>query len=259
VIAEAKLLVAGGVRELVLLGQNVNAYRGDDAGGKTWSLARLCEALSGIEGLARIRYMTSHPRDMGDDLIAAHRDNEKLMPFLHLPVQSGSDTVLAAMNRQHRADDYLRLIERIRTARPDIALSSDFIVGFPGETDADFEATMALVRTVRYAQTFSFKYSKRPGTPAAAAMKQISESVKSERLQALQTLLLEQQDAFNDAQIGQTLDILFEKPGREDGQLVGRSPWLHPVHAQVGAARIGAIAKVRIERRTANSLKGILV
>jgi tRNA-2-methylthio-N6-dimethylallyladenosine synthase len=259
VIAEARLLVAGGVRELVLLGQNVNAYRGDGADGKAWSLARLCEELAQIDGLARIRYTTSHPRDMADDLIAAHRDNEKLMPFLHLPVQSGSDTILAAMNRQHRADDYLRLIERIRAARPDIALSSDFIVGFPGETDADFEATMALVRRVRYAQTFSFKYSKRPGTPAAAALKQISESVKSERLQALQALLLEQQDEFNDAQIGRTLDILFEKPGREDGQLVGRSPWLHPVHAQAGTAGIGTIAKVRIERRTANSLKGILV
>ena len=259
VIEEAKLLVAGGVRELVLLGQNVNAYRGGGANGKVWSLARLCEALAGIDGLARIRYTTSHPRDMGDDLIAAHRDNEKLMPFLHLPVQSGSDAILAAMNRQHKTEDYLRLIERIRAARPDIALSSDFIVGFPGETDADFEATMTLVRTVRYAQTFSFKYSKRPGTPAAAALKQISESVKSERLQALQQLLLKQQDDFNDAQVGQTLDVLFEKPGREDGQLVGRSPWLHPVHAQAETARIGSVAKVRVERRTANSLKGVLI
>src|SRR5690606_26487610 len=158
-------------------------------------LAALCEALARIEGLARIRYTTSHPRDMGDDLIAAHRDNEKLMPFLHLPVQSGSDAILTAMNRQHRAEDYLRLIARIRAARPDIALSSDFILGFPGETDADFEATMARVREVTFAQTFSFRYSKRPGTPAAAALKQISESVKDARLQALQKLLLEQQDA----------------------------------------------------------------
>jgi tRNA-2-methylthio-N6-dimethylallyladenosine synthase len=258
VIAEAKALVAGGVRELVLLGQNVNAYRGSAKDAKTWSLAKLCEALAGIEGLARIRYTTSHPRDMGDDLIAAHRDNDKLMPFLHLPVQSGSDTILAAMNRQHRAEDYLHLIERIRAARPDIALSSDFIVGFPGETDADFEATMALVRNVRYAQTFSFKYSKRPGTPAAAALKQISEKVKDERLQALQKLLLQQQDEFNDAAIGKTMEVLFEKPGREAGQLVGRSPYLHPVHAQTDAARIGSVAQVRIERRTANSLKGVL-
>ncbi len=258
VLAEARMLVEGGVRELVLLGQNVNAYRGDAADGKSWSLARLCEALAQIEGLARIRYTTSHPRDMADDLIAAHRDNDKLMPFLHLPVQSGSDTVLAAMNRQHKAGDYLRLIDRIRAARPDIALSSDFIVGFPGETDADFEATLELVRKVKYAQTFSFKYSKRPGTPAAAAMKQVSESVKSERLQALQKLLLEQQDDFNDAQIGRTLDVLFEKPGREDGQLVGRSPYLHPIHAQAPATMIGQIARVRVEMRTSNSLKGVL-
>ena len=259
VLAEANMLVAGGVRELVLLGQNVNAYRGDAADGKTWSLAKLCEALGGIEGLARIRYTTIHPRDMADDLIAAHRDNDKLMPFLHLPVQSGSDTILAAMNRQHKAEDYLRLIERIRAARPDIALSSDFIVGFPGETDADFEATLELVRSVRYAHTFSFKYSKRPGTPAAAALKQISEGVKSERLQALLALLLQQQDEFNDAQIGSTLDVLFEKPGREDGQLVGRSPYLHPIHAQAPATMIGQIAKVRVDARTANSLRGALV
>jgi tRNA-2-methylthio-N6-dimethylallyladenosine synthase len=259
VLAEAEALVAAGARELVLLGQNVNAYRGNAADGKTWSLARLCEALAKIEGLARIRYTTSHPRDMSDDLIAAHRDNDKLMPFLHLPVQSGSDTVLAAMNRQHRREDYLRLIARIRESRPDIALSSDFIVGFPGETDADFEATMELVRTVKFAQTFSFKYSKRPGTPAAAALKQVSEKVKDERLQALQKLLLRQQDDFNDAQIGGTLEVLFEKPGREPGQLVGRSPYLNPVHAQADASMIGRVAKVRIERRTANSLKGVLI
>jgi tRNA-2-methylthio-N6-dimethylallyladenosine synthase len=259
VLAEARALVAAGARELVLLGQNVNAYRGNADGGKTWSLAKLCGRLAEIEGLARIRYTTSHPRDMADDLIAAHRDNDKLMPFLHLPVQSGSDTVLAAMNRQHKAEDYLRLIERVRAARSDIALSSDFIVGFPGESDADFEATMALVRRVGFAQTFSFKYSRRPGTPAAAAMKQISETVKDERLQALQKLLLEQQDDFNDAQIGRTLDVLFEKPGREEGQLVGRSPYLHPVHAQADRAMIGRIAKVRVDVRTANSLKGALV
>jgi tRNA-2-methylthio-N6-dimethylallyladenosine synthase len=259
VLAEAKAMVAGGVRELVLLGQNVNAYRGADADGKSWSLAGLCAALAQISDLKRIRYMTSHPRDMGDDLIAAHRDNDKLMPFLHLPVQSGSDNVLAAMNRQHRADDYLRLIARVREARPDIALSSDFIVGFPGESDADFEATLELVRNVRFAQTFSFKYSKRPGTPAAAALKQISEKVKDERLQALQALLLEQQDQFNNAQVGKTLDVLFEKPGREPGQCVGRSPWLHPVHVQGDASLIGTVAKVQVKARTANSLRGELV
>jgi tRNA-2-methylthio-N6-dimethylallyladenosine synthase len=257
VIAEARALVAGGVREIVLLGQNVNAYRGEGADEKTWSLARLCAALAEIKSLARIRYTTSHPRDMGDDLIAAHRDNEKLMPFLHLPVQSGSDTVLVAMNRQHRAEDYLRLIERIRAARPDIALSSDFIVGHPGESDADFEATLALVRGIGFAQTFSFKYSKRPGTPAAAAMKQVSEKVKDERLQALQKLLLEQQNAFNDAAIGRTMDVLFEKLGREQGQFVGRSPWLHPVHVE-GEDLIGKILPVTIIARTANSLKGLL-
>jgi tRNA-2-methylthio-N6-dimethylallyladenosine synthase len=258
VIAEAKALVAGGVREIVLLGQNVNAYRGEGAEGEAWSLARLCAALAEIEGLSRIRYTTSHPRDMEDDLIAAHRDNEKLMPFLHLPVQSGSDTVLAAMNRQHRAGDYLRLVERIRAARPDIALSSDFIVGYPGESDADFEATLELVRMVRFAQTFSFKYSKRPGTPAAAAPKQVSEAVKDQRLQALQKLLMQQQDEFNDAQIGRTLDVLFEKPGRGPGQFVGRSPWLHPVHAQ-GENLVGRVLPVKILARTANSLKGTLV
>ncbi len=257
VIAEAKALVAGGVREIVLLGQNVNAYRGEGADAKPWSLARLCDALAQIEGLARIRYTTSHPRDMGDDLIAAHRGNEKLMPFLHLPVQSGSDAVLAAMNRQHKAEDYLRIIARVRAARPDIALSSDFIVGYPGESDADFEATMALARQVKFAQTFSFKYSRRPGTPAAAAPKQVSEQVKDERLQALQKLLLAQQDEFNDAAIGGTMNVLFEKPGRGVGQFVGRSPWLHPVHAE-GEDLIGRILPVRIIARTSNSLKGIL-
>ena len=195
---------------------------------------------------------------MTDDLIAAHRDNAKLMPFLHLPVQSGSDAVLAAMNRQHKAEDYLRTTADVRAARPDIALSSDFIVGFPGESDTDFEATMDLVRQVKFAQTFSFKYSKRPGTPAAAALKQISEKVKDERLQALQKLLQQQQDAFNDAAISKTMAVLFEKPGRGPGQFVGRSPWLHPVHAE-GEDLIGKILPVKIIARTSNSLKGTLV
>ena len=258
VLAEARALAANGTREIVLLGQNVNAYCGVDAAGRSWSLARLCDALAKIEGIARIRYTTSHPRDMGDDLIAAHGDNEKLMPYLHLPVQSGSDAMLDAMNRQHTAETYLRLVERIRAARPDIALTSDFIVGFPGESDADFEATMQLVRQVKYAGAFSFKYSKRPGTPAAAAKKQISEKVKTERLDALQKLLLQQQDDFNDAQIGHVLPVLFEKPGRNPGQVVGRTPYLQPVHADGDMALIGGIADVRIGARTVNSLKGVL-
>ena len=258
ILAEAKNLADKGAREIVLLGQNVNAYNGTDEHGNVWSLARLIEAIAGIDQVARIRYMTSHPRDMGDDLIAAHGKIEKLMPFLHLPVQSGADSVLAAMNRQHTADDYLRLIERVRSSRPDIALSSDFIVGFPGESDEDFEATMRLVREVRFAQCFSFKYSPRPGTPAAAAKKQISESVKTERLDALQKLLLSQQDDANLAVIGKTLPVLFEKRGREKDQFVGRTPYLQPVHVKGVGDLIGKIRDVRIEALTANSLKGSL-
>jgi tRNA-2-methylthio-N6-dimethylallyladenosine synthase len=259
IIAEARSLSARGAREIVLLGQNVNAYRGQDANGKTWSLARLIEAVAEIDDVLRIRYTTSHPRDMGDDLIAAHGDIEKLMPFLHLPVQSGSDSVLAAMNRQHTADEYRALIARVRAVRPDIAFSSDFIVGFPGESDADFEATLQLVRDIEYAQCFSFKYSSRPGTPAAAAKKQIAEAVKSARLDVLQKLLMSQQDAANKAIIGKTLDVLFEKPGRGVGQIVGRTPHLNPVHVEAPASLIGKIRAVKIEALTANSVKGRLV
>ncbi len=259
ILAEARSLSARGAREIVLLGQNVNAYRGIDAQGESWSLARLIEAVAGIDEVLRIRYMTSHPRDMDEDLIEAHGRIEKLMPFLHLPVQSGSDSVLAAMNRQHGADDYRRLIARIRERRPDMAFSSDFIVGFPGETDADFEATLQLVRDVNFAQCFSFKYSPRPGTPAAAAKKQIAESVKAARLDVLQKLLLSQQDAANLAAIGKTADVLFEKPGRGIGQIVGRTPHLQPVHVQAPASLIGSIRAVRIEALTANSLKGVLI
>jgi tRNA-2-methylthio-N6-dimethylallyladenosine synthase len=259
IIAEARSLSTRGAREIILLGQNVNAYRGTDAHGKSWSLARLIEAIAGIDDILRIRYMTSHPRDMGDDLIQAHGDIEKLMPFLHLPVQSGSDSVLTAMNRQHTADEYRALIARIRESRPDIVFSSDFIVGYPGETDADFEATLQLVRDIEYAQCFSFKYSPRPGTPAAAAKKQISETVKSARLDSLQKLLLSQQDASNKATIGKTLDVLFEKPGREATQIVGRTPHLNPVHVLGPADLIGKVRAVRIEALTANSLKGRLV
>jgi tRNA-2-methylthio-N6-dimethylallyladenosine synthase len=229
-----------------------------DEPGEDWSLARLIAALADIKDVLRIRYTTSHPRDMADDLIAAHGDVEKLMPFLHLPVQSGSDSILTAMNRQHTADDYLRLIARLREARPDIGFSSDFIVGFPGESDADFEKTMELVRSVKFAQCFSFKYSPRPGTPAAAAKKLVAETIKTERLLALQALLLQQQDDANRATIGKTMPVLFEKPGRNLGQLVGRTPWLQPVHVQAPQHRIGRIGDVTISSLTANSLHGAL-
>jgi tRNA-2-methylthio-N6-dimethylallyladenosine synthase len=259
ILAEARALSARGAREIVLLGQNVNAYRGTDVQGESWSLARLIDALAEIDDVLRIRYMTSHPRDMGDDLIEAHGRIKKLMPFLHLPVQSGSDTVLKAMNRQHGADDYRRLIARIRQARPDMAFSSDFIVGFPGETDEAFETTLQLVRDIEYAQCFSFKYSARPGTPAAAAKKQIAEGVKAERLDRLQKLLLTQQDAANLAVIGKTLDVLFEKLGRNPGQIVGRTPHLQPVHVEAPASLIGQIRSVRIEALFGNSLRGSLI
>ena len=253
IVTEARQLAEKGAREIVLLGQNVNAYGCDG-----WGLAKLCEAIGEIEGIKRIRYTTSHPRDMGDDLIAAHGGNPKLMPYLHLPVQSGSDAVLEAMNRQHKADDYRRLVERIRAARSDIALTSDFIVGFPGESDADFEATLGLVRDIGYATAFSFKYSKRPGTPASTMRKQIPEDVKAARLDALQKLLLSQQYAFDDSQVGKVLPVLFEKTARETGQIMGRTPYLQPVHVKTDAAHIGQVADVRIERRTANSLHGVL-
>jgi tRNA-2-methylthio-N6-dimethylallyladenosine synthase len=259
IIAEARALAARGAREITLLGQNVNAYRGTDAHGKNWNLARLIRAVAEIEDIWRIRYTTSHPRDMDDDLITAHGAVEKLMPFLHLPVQSGSDAVLAAMNRQHTAGDYLRLIERLREARPDIAFSSDFIVGFPGESDADFEATMALVRQVKFAQSFSFKYSPRPGTPAAGGRNAVAEPLKNERLQRLQTLLLQQQDEANLAMVGKTAPVLFEKPGRGPGQMVGRTPWMQPVHVKGPRDLIGAMAEVKIARLTANSLEGAVL
>jgi tRNA-2-methylthio-N6-dimethylallyladenosine synthase len=258
VLAEARHLVALGARELVLLGQNVNAYEGLAADGVPWSLAKLCDALAAIEKLERIRYTTSHPRDMHGDLIAAHRDNPKLMPYLHLPVQSGSDAVLEAMNRRHRIDDYRRIVDRLRAARSDIALTSDFIVGFPGERDADFDATMRLVRDIGFATAFSFKYSRRPGTPAAALRGQVSEDVKTARLDALQALIASQQHAFDDARIGRILPVLFEKPGRDDGQIVGRTPYMQPVHVQAPPSMIGQSASVKIARRTANSLHGTL-
>ena len=259
IVHEAERLAENGVREVTLLGQNVNAYYGEGPDGKKWSLAKLIGRLARIEGLERLRYTTSHPRDMDEDLIAAHGNVEKLMPFLHLPVQSGSDRVLRAMNRGHTRDDYLKTLERIRAVRSDIALSSDFIVGFPGESDDDFQATLTLVREAKFAQAFSFKYSARPGTPAALLARQIPDDVKSERLQILQALLVEQNQAFNRACKGRAFDVLFEKPGRKPGQAVGRSPYLQPVHVERAAALIGKLARVEIAAALPNSLRGILV
>jgi len=260
VIAEAESLVANGAREITLLGQNVNAYHGAaqaDGSMVEWGLGDLLRGLARIRGLERLRYTTSHPSDVDDDLIAAHRDLPQVMPFLHLPVQSGSDRILAAMNRRHTADDYRRTVQKLRDARPDIAFSSDFIVGYPGESDLDFRATLDLVAEIGFAQAYSFKYSPRPGTPAAAE-RQLPEPVKAERLAALQSMLRDQQRAHNDAAVGTTLPVLFERPGRHAGQLVGRSPWLHPVHADAEADLIGAIVPVRIVGVRSNSLTGIV-
>jgi tRNA-2-methylthio-N6-dimethylallyladenosine synthase len=259
VIAEARHLVANGAREIVLLGQNVNAYHGvAPDGGSQWGLGRLARALAEIDGLARIRYTTSHPRDMDDALIAAHRDVAQLMPFVHLPVQSGSDRILAAMNRRHRVADYMDVIERLRTARPDVALSSDFIVGHPGETDADFKATLDLVRRVGFVQAYSFMYSPRPGTPAAGAEGQVPETVKAERLAILQAQLETQQRDFNRACEGRIVDVLFEREGRKAGQAKGRTPWLQPVHIEHASADrlAGRIAPVEILQAKAGSLAG---
>jgi tRNA-2-methylthio-N6-dimethylallyladenosine synthase len=260
IIAEARRLVAQGAREITLLGQNVNAYRGAAADGEgSWGLGRLVRALAEIEGLLRLRYTTSHPCDVDDALIAAHRDVPQLMPFLHLPVQSGSDRVLHAMNRRHTADDYRRIVERLRGARGDIAFSSDFIVGFPGESDADFARTLELAREIGYVQAFSFKYSPRPGTPAALMPRQVPEAVKTERLAVLQALLTEQQRRFNIASLGREMPVLFEKRGRHPGQLVGRSPYLQAVHAAAPERLIGRLAAVRLVRVERNSLAGELM
>jgi tRNA-2-methylthio-N6-dimethylallyladenosine synthase len=255
VLREARDLAARGVREVTLLGQNVNAYHGEGPDGREWGLGRLVRALAEVEGLARIRYTTSHPNDMDEELISAHAEVPALMPYLHLPVQAGSDRVLKAMNRRHTAEGYLRLIGRIRAARPDIALSGDFIVGFPGESEAEFEETMALVREVGYAQAYSFKYSPRPGTPAATAG-QVPEEAKAERLARLQALLAEQQAAFNEAAVGRTLPVLIEKPGRHAGQMVGRSPYLQAVHLEAAPEEAGRILEVAIEGAGPNSLSG---
>jgi tRNA-2-methylthio-N6-dimethylallyladenosine synthase len=259
ILAEARKLVDAGVREITLLGQNVNAWHGSGLAGHDWTLGHLLNALSDVDGLERLRYTTSHPRDMDDDLIAAHGANPKLMPYLHLPVQSGSDTILKAMNRKHTAAEYIELVRRIRDARPDIAMSSDFIVGFPGETDADFAATMDLVAQVTYAQAFSFKYSPRPGTPASTEAAQVPEDVKTQRLADLQALLGKQQAAFNAACTGRVLDVLLEKPGRQKGQLIGRSPYLQSVYIEAGDHTIGDTVRVAIESVGPNSLTGHMV
>ena len=255
IVSDAEKLAAKGVKEITLLGQNVNAYRGADSIGQS-SLAKLVNQLSQIKGIERIRYMTSHPRDMSDDLIAAHGANEKLMPFLHLPVQSGSDRVLKAMNRGHSSAHYLNIIDRIRKARPDMAISGDFIVGFPGETEADFEDTLKLVADVHYASAYSFKYSTRPGTPAAERQDQVDEAVKSERLLRLQALIAEQTAAFNVSCIGQTFGVLLEKPGRQAGQLIGRSPYLQSVHLEGENLKIGELVNITIKSVGPNSLSG---
>lgn len=256
ILEEAHRLAEAGVRELTLIGQNVNAYHGEGPDGATWSLGRLLRRLAEVPGIARLRYTTSHPRDMDDELIAAHGDLPALMPYLHLPVQSGSDRILDLMNRKHTGDEYRRLIDRIRRAQPNLALSSDFIVGFPGETDRDFEDTMRLVADVGFASSFSFKYSPRPGTPAAEMGEQVPEAVKAERLARLQNLLETQRQAFNHGTVGQTLDVLLEKPGRHPGQIAGKSPYLQAVQFESDVHRIGEVVTVRIVRAGSNSLFG---
>jgi tRNA-2-methylthio-N6-dimethylallyladenosine synthase len=259
ILAEARRLVAAGAREITLLGQNVNAYRGEGPDGEGWSLARLIEALAAIDDLWRLRYTTSHPHDMAPDLIAAHGAVEALMPYLHLPVQSGADPVLAAMNRRHTADDYRRIVADLRRARPDIALSSDFIVGFPGETDADFGATLDLVEEIGFAQAFSFKYSPRPGTPAVGLARPVPEALKQARLAELQALLTRQAEAFAAAMVGRTLPVLIERPGRLAGQMVGRSPYLQPVHLDLPRAATGRLVDSLIVERHPHSLAGVAV
>jgi len=254
--AEARKLVAAGTREITLLGQNVNAWHGAGTNGKDWRLGRLIRHLAEIDGLDRIRYTTSHPRDMDGELIEAHGAVDKLMPYLHLPVQSGSDRILAAMNRQHGAADYLRIVEQLRAARADLALSSDFIVGFPGETDADFAATLRLVNEVGFAGAYSFKYSARPGTPAATMVDQMPRGVGEERLAGLQQLLGEQEAAFHRAKLGAAFPVLFEKPGRKPGQVAGRSPWMQAVVAEAPETLIGRIIECRIVAIGAHSLHG---
>jgi tRNA-2-methylthio-N6-dimethylallyladenosine synthase len=256
ILAEARNFVRGGVREITLLGQNVNAYHGEGPDGKEWRLGALIRDLAELPDLERIRYTTSHPSDVDDELIAAHREVPKLMPFLHLPAQSGSDRILALMNRRHTARDFRVIVERLRSARPDLALSTDLIVGHPGESEDDFQATLDFVEEIRFAQAFSFKYSPRPGTPAASASGQVPEEAKSERLAALQQLLTKQQREFNEASVGRVLPVLLEKPGRQKGQLVGRSPYLQSVHVKAAAELVGQIIPALISGASVSSLSG---
>lgn len=258
VVAEIERLTEAGVQDVTLIGQNVNAYHGEGPDGRVWGLAKLMHRVAEVPGIARIRYTTSHPRDMDDDLIAAHRDLPQVMPFLHLPVQAGSDRILAAMNRKHTADEYRRLIERIRTARPDIALSSDFIVGFPGESEADFAETLRLVEDIGFASSYSFKYSPRPGTPAADLAGQVAPDVMNERLHRLQERIEHHRQAFNHAMVGRTVEVLLERAGRHPGQLAGKSPYLQAVQIETKANQIGDMVKVVIERAGSNSLFGRL-
>jgi tRNA-2-methylthio-N6-dimethylallyladenosine synthase len=258
IVAEATHLAEAGVREITLIGQNVNAFHGEGSDGASWTLAQLLYRIAEVPGVARLRYTTSHPCDVGDDLIAVHRDLPQLMPQLHLPVQSGSDRILAAMNRRHTRDDYLRVIDRLRTAQPAMVFTSDFIVGFPGETEDDFRQTMQLVADVEFNGSYSFKYSPRPGTPAADMDGQVPDAVMSERLQELQALIEQQLAAFNAASVGRTFDVLFEKAGRHPGQIVGRSPYLQPVHVTGASELIGKVARVDITDVTAYSLHGLL-
>jgi tRNA-2-methylthio-N6-dimethylallyladenosine synthase len=256
IMTEIERLAASGVQDVTLIGQNVNAYHGEGPGGAVWGLARLMQRVAEVPGVSRIRYTTSHPRDMADDLIAAHRDLPQLMPFLHLPVQAGSDRILAAMNRKHTADEYRRLIERIRAARPDIALSSDFIVGFPGESDSDFEDTLRLVDEIGFASSYSFKYSPRPGTPAADLGEQVAPEVMSERLLRLQERIEHHRQAFNHAMVGRTVEVLLERVGRHPGQLAGKTPYLQAVQIETESNQIGDRLQVVIERAGSNSLFG---
>jgi tRNA-2-methylthio-N6-dimethylallyladenosine synthase len=258
ILDEARALVDRGAREITLLGQNVNAWTGEDEKGRRQGLDGLIRALDALPGLARIRYTTSHPNDMTEGLIRAHAEVASLMPYLHLPVQSGSDRILKAMNRSHGTESYLRILERVRAARPDIALSGDFIVGFPGETEADFEATLRIVDAVNYAQAFSFKYSPRPGTPAAEMEGQVPAEVMDERLQRLQALLNAQQLAFNRASVGRRTELLLERPGRRPGQLIGKSPWLQSVHVETDAG-IGDVVEVELVSAGPNSLGGAAI
>jgi tRNA-2-methylthio-N6-dimethylallyladenosine synthase len=258
IVDDVMQLVDNGVREITLIGQNVNAYHGEGPDGRAWSLGRLLYRLAEIPDLARMRYSTSHPNDVDDDLIAAHRDLPELMPFVHLPVQSGSDRILAAMNRKHTAADYQKVVDRFRSVRQDIAFSSDFIVGFPGEREEDFRATLALVAEIGYAGAYSFKYSPRPGTPAADMQEMVSATDMDERLERLQTLIDSQQSAFNKATIGTTVDVLFERAARNPGQIVGRTAYLQPAHVMAAPDIIGQVLPVRIDSLERYSLLGEL-